>query len=80
MSTYGKQEGNYIVYRNKQGTITSKTWSPVTKKDSIRKQTSGRKAEDSAEKSTAETYLDKGISVVKSGVKSGKTFVKGLFN
>ena len=69
MSTYGKQEGNYIVYRNKQGTITSKTWSPITKKDSIRKQTSGRKAADSTEKSTVETYLDKGMSIV-----------KGLFN
>jgi len=65
MSTYGKQEGNYIVYRNKQGTITSKTWSPVTKKDSIRKQTSGRKAADSAEKSTIKKYAEQGMSIVK---------------
>ena len=60
MSKYGKQEGNYIVYRDKKGTITSKTWSPVTKKDSIRKQTSGRKAADSAEKSW---YQKAGIAV-----------------
>jgi hypothetical protein len=65
MSTYGKQEGNYIVYRNKQGTITSKTWSPVTKKDSIRKQTFSRKAADSAEKSTIEKYAEEGMSIVK---------------
>ena len=65
MSTYGKQEGNYIVYRNKKGTITSKTWSPVIKKDSLRKQTSGRKAADSTEKSTIRKYAEQGMSIVK---------------
>ena len=61
MSGYGEQEGNYIVYRNKKGSITSKTWSPIVKKDSIRKQTSGRKASSSAEKS----YLQQGMEIVK---------------
>ena len=65
MSTYGKQEGNYIVYRNQSGTITSKNWSPVPKTDSLRKQTSSRKAADSAEKSTVEKYAEQGMSIVK---------------